>query len=460
MLTYIRTDNEFPISQITVNLRRTRQEYGDIHALVANIKEHGQLQSIIVDIDTNQLLAGGRRLRAFAYQQWPTIRADLVKTDGEIDWLEIELFENRSRKSMLWWEEALLDTRIHAHYAKNNANWTQEKSAKHLNISTSELNKRISLTELIEHPEIGKIIKGYDNATVAVNNINRLIADKTVEKKATEILTRENDTDPEQPTTSETTDRKISTGNKTDAVVLPGKYWKQVYKAYRIGDALKGMRGMKDGDFTGAEVDPPYGIDLQGNRVRSVDTHMLEKYREVDREEYPVFVMKVAEQVYRLLAEDTFCVWWFGIEWYEMVRTTLKDVGFSVPIVPCIWLKDKGQTNNPATNFGSMYETFFVARKGTPKLQKQGYGNVFAAKTLAAQKKVHPTEKPAALMDTILERVFPKNTRLLVPFLGSGRTLIEAHKMDMFGTGWDLEERNKNYFINAVKLAEEGAGDD
>ena len=459
MLTYIRTEEDYLISNIH-RKGRARKDLGDVQALSDDIEKNGLINAVLVNVENQRLLSGGRRIAAHILLKRYTIRTTLVKVAGEIDELELELFENRSRKSMLWWEEALLDTRIHTHYAENNANWTQEKSAKHLNISTSELNKRISLTELIVHPEIGKIIKGYDNATIAVNNINRLISDKTVEKKATEILTRENDTDPEQPTTSETTDRKISTGNKSDATVLPGKYWKQVYKAYRLGDALKGMRGMKDGDFTGAEVDPPYGIDLQGNRVRSVDTHMLEKYREVDREDYPVFVMKVAEQVHRLLAEDTFCIWWFGIEWYTLVRRTLSDVGFSVPVVPCIWLKDKGQTNNPATNFGSMYETFFVARKGTPKLQKQGYGNVFAAKTLAAQKKVHPTEKPAELMDTILERVFPKNTRLLVPFLGSGRTLIEAHKMDMFGTGWDLEERNKNYFINAVKLAEDGAGDD
>ena len=457
MLTYIETKHIPTSAIVTSREDRARKDYGDMDEFSRDVMHRGQINAITVsayDDGTYHLITGGRRVLACQMLS-REVRATVVSVQGEIDLLELELFENRSRKAMLWWEEASLDARIHAYYIEQNPDWTQKKSAKHLGISESELSKRIALARYIDNEAIAPVLKTYPDATSAMRRIREVIQDNVVEKKAQEILTRDANAEPEQePTAEQPKQRTVSTGNAPVAV-LPGKYWKQVYKAFRVGDALRGMKRMKDGDFTGAEVDPPYGIDLHEQRGQVKNTHSLDKYQEIEKGKYPEFLEATATQVYRLLADDSFCIWWFGVEWYKEVRETLQGVGFGVSPVPCLWIKDRGQTNNPATTFASVYETFFLARKGSPKLQKRGRDNVFPAKGVPAQQKVHPTEKPALLMKEILEIVFPENTRLLVPFLGSGRTLIEAHRMNMFGTGWDLEERNKNYFINAVKKVEE-----
>lgn len=53
----------------------------------------------------------------------------------------------------------------------------------------------------------------------------------------------------------------------------------------------------------------------------------------------------------------------------------------------------------------------------------------------------HPTEKPDALLQTILSVVCPPNGVVLDPFLGSGAVLHAARSLDMTAIGIDSDER-------------------
>jgi ParB family transcriptional regulator, chromosome partitioning protein len=61
------------IRRVKVGERR-REEMGDVAGLAASIKRHGLIQPIVVDGDLN-LVAGGRRLRAYQLLGWDKIEA-------------------------------------------------------------------------------------------------------------------------------------------------------------------------------------------------------------------------------------------------------------------------------------------------------------------------------------------------------------------------------------------------
>jgi ParB family transcriptional regulator, chromosome partitioning protein len=76
------------IRRIKVGERR-REEMGDVAGLAASIKRHELIQPIMVDGDLN-LVAGGRRLRAYQLLGWDKIEArvtDAVKVVEGGAWL-------------------------------------------------------------------------------------------------------------------------------------------------------------------------------------------------------------------------------------------------------------------------------------------------------------------------------------------------------------------------------------
>lgn len=414
---------EVPLEKIIVE-GRFREDMGDIDGLTASVKEKGLLQPI--SIDTNfRLLAGGRRYAAAQKAGLTHISAVIRPTTDKLDALEVELTENIQRKDMTWPERAKLERAISDMMTAKDPNWTQREQAQLVDTSLGAVNRRLQLAEYLEAvPELAGM-KTEDEAWKAVKKIE--------EGYMIEALSRQ---------------AEIRNNGKADAT---SGYAKWARDHYKVGDAFKGMSDIASGVAHFAEVDPPYGIALDKRRARSKTDNKMDQYNEVDAEEYSKFIAKAAEEVFRLLDKNAFCVWWFGIEWYGEVYAELVEAGFKVNPIPAIWTKGaQGQTASPDTMLGSSYETFFVARKGQPKLAKQGRSNNFAIPPLAASKKTHPTEKPIELMLEIMETFLFPGSRVLVPFLGSGVTLRACYRLNHSGFGWDMSAEHKKKFLMRV----------
>jgi DNA modification methylase len=224
---------------------------------------------------------------------------------------------------------------------------------------------------------------------------------------------------------------------------------------YQIGDCIESMAQYGEPQsFHFAEVDPPYGIDLKAAKKQegSADGSNLEAYTEVDSEEYYDFLCRVADEVFVKLTTDAFAVFWFGPTHQHATYLAIQNAGFKVNDVPGIWTKESGQTQQPSLNLANCYEPFYVARKGTPPLKKQGRSNVFQYKAVPGSKKYHPTQRPMALMEEILKTfVFAEKMRILVPFLGSGVTIRAAFNLGMLAAGWDLSEEYRDKFLLQVR---------
>lgn len=78
--------------------RRVRKDMGDLKSLMDSMRKHGLLQPIVVT-DSNELIAGHRRLESARRLGWQTITARIVDEDDPILLLEMEIEENEARKN-------------------------------------------------------------------------------------------------------------------------------------------------------------------------------------------------------------------------------------------------------------------------------------------------------------------------------------------------------------------------
>jgi adenine-specific DNA-methyltransferase len=398
---------------------RFRQDMGDISELRESIEANGLLSPIVVT-EGLKLIAGGRRFAACEMAELKkipcVIRADV---DGEADLRELELVENIFRKDMSWHERAKLEARIFELKSESDPNWSQRKQAAYLDESKGAVGRRLQLAEVLEAiPELADA----ENEDKAWKAYKRLEEDVVV----SEML------------------KKSQEANKGVVKYAKGHYI--------LGDAVEGIKAVHDETVHFAEVDPPYGVDLDKRKARNESSELIDRYNEVPWDEYPDFILSIARETYRALAPNAFCVWWFGMSRYQETLDVLRTAGFKVNDIPAIWTKGAaGQTASPDTALGSCYEPFFVCRKGMPKLRKSGRSNLFDFKPIPSQKKIHTTEKPIELLTEIIDTFSWPQARILVPFMGSGVTVRAAYRAGTMGFGWDMDEIIKNRFLAKVQ---------
>lgn len=407
-----------PITSIKVK-DRARQDLGDIDALAISIQQKGLIQPITIN-QFGELLAGERRLRAHEVLGFETIRCLRRETKGKVDKLEVELFENIHRKDMTWQERNELVRQIHELQCEKDAKWTQLKTGEVLGISDAEVNRSLELAESMELIPDLKEAKSETDAFKALSMLKEGRIRGELQKR---IQSKE---------------------------LVKDKNFKHKSKTYRTGDALKGLKAMKVEQFDFAEVDPPYGVELQGHKNASEGQRgaMLE-YHEVKPKDYKPFLHTLCEQVFRVLKDDTYAIFWYGFEWHCILREELQRAGFKVTAVPAVWLKsvNGGMASQPDITLSQGYEQFIVARKGEPKLGKPGRGNIFDYRPVSPALKLHPTEKPIELMKDILDTfcIVP-GSKVICPFLGSGVTILAAFERGHEATGWDMSPKFKAKF--------------
>lgn len=418
---------------------RARQEMGELGELAFSIKERGLIQPLAVQ-EVNgkyRLLAGGRRFAAIQRLGHETVGARIF--EGELSRLEIksiELAENIHRKDLTFLETSKLQREIHElqleiHGQKSSGGrpdvtgdkegWDMSRTADLLGVSPAQISQNIQIAKAAEaFPE--------------------LFADALTRSDATKILQRISNQLKHEELAKQVEEQRLIG-------------WKQqLINSYILGDFFEGIKQVPDNSVDLVEVDPPYAIDLKQQKKGYC---YGPSYNEVCSDVYLTFLRNTAMECFRCMADHSWCIFWFGPEPHlESVYSILRDVGFSTTRLVGIWTKTQGQSMRPDMYLASSYEMFFYARKGSPKIVKQGRLNNFSYTGVAPQKKTHPTERPVELMQDILETFAWEGSRVLVPFLGSGNTLIAAHHCKMNGFGFELSEEYRNNFILMVNEME------
>lgn len=442
---------EIQISQIDAD-ERFRTDLGDIAELADNIKQNGLLHPIVVldksksddeSIKTGgspekqfMLIAGGRRLAAYIHMQADVIPAHVFNRQlDEYELRLLELEENLKRKDFTWQEQTKLKKQIHDLYVAKFGKKTStapdapghsiKDTARILNDTTVHMD--IQLAEaMLEIPSLEEA-KTKDEARKKLQQIK---ADLAKQELARRIEQR---------------------GAKT-----PLEHQrKALIDKYIIGDFFEASRHVPNGVADLIEIDPPYGIDLKN--VKKDDSTKLDNYNEVDAEVYEEFIQKTVSRAWELLKPNGWLIFWFAPEpWFETVYQTIKAQGFKAHRMVGIWEKAIGQTTAPNYNLGNAYEMFFYARKGDAQLAKPGKANVFMHTPVSPDKKIHPTERPIPLIQNIIS-TFIHGGRVIVPFAGSGNTLLACNNLGIDAIGFDLTSAYKDGYI--IKVNDGTLGD-
>lgn len=427
------------IKQVTFG-ERFRVDYGDLDLLVESIKKEGIIQPLAVKrTGPNQytLLAGGRRYKACTLANISQIPVRIYpESISEMEMRAIELMENVARKDLDWVEALKLKQEINNLYiamygekkstAPDAPGWSKRDTAALLQESHTNVQKDINLAEALE---LFPVLKQAKNKHDAEKMLQRMKEDVVAEEIAKRLAAK----------TASTPIERIHA---------------DMCNRYIVRDFFEGIRDVPDRSVDIVEIDPPYAINLTSiKKHKSTDIALTEQYNEVPEEEYAAFMAKVFTECYRVMSENSWLICWFAIEpWIETLYQIIRTAGFETRRLPGMWYKGGGQlqTMQPALYLANSYEPFFYCTKGRPSITKQGRSNVFHYKPVISQRKTHPTERPVELIQEVLSTFGWEGARVLVPFLGSGNTILAASNVGMQAFGFDLAQEYKSSFVIKV----------
>lgn len=422
---------------------RFRDDYGNIAELAASLKKEGIIQPLAVRLDTEgkyHLLAGGRRMRACGVAEIDLIPVRVYENELTLaEQRSIELAENACRKDLTWQENAILCREIDnlqkgvygekVSTSSDAVGWSKRDTATMLGKSPAAVVQNIRLAEAMEVlPELAQCK-------------DRKEALKRVESMFRDFATQE-----------------MSAKLQAAKAATPLAVQRQnLVNCYALRDFFDGIKDIPNKSFDIVELDPPYGIAL--NDIKKLDNSIsVDQYNEIPDSQYIPFLDNVLKQAYRVLKDEGWLIMWFGPEpWFEPISMLIKKNNFACRRIPAIWTKGAiGQTMSPQIYLGSSYEMFFYARKGQAIIQHMGRYNNFAYPPVAPQNKIHPTERPIEMIQDVLQTFAPIGARVLVPFLGSGNTLLASSNLNMQAIGFDLSKEYKDRFTIRVHEREPG----
>lgn len=424
---------------------RRREEYGDIVALAHSISERGLICPIAVqEANGGYLLAaGGRRFRACESLGMETIACRVYdKPLTQLQFREIELYENLHREDLTYAEEVkmkkeLLELEQTVKGIK--VGGTAEAGGASLRSTASLLGK--SPGSISQDIKLARAMEEYPDLDWSACK-NKSEAHRMLKQIGRRM-------------------EYIAASDKIEEMKLQslGIRQQKLIDSYLVGDFFEHAPQLPDNYFNLIEIDPPYAIELDKIKKRTGMgdyRYSEDSYNEVSPQDYPDFMQQTLSHAYRVAAENSWLIVWFAPEpWAEDVYRWITAAGFRTKRIYGHWVKPGGQTHNPTIHLASAVENFYYCAKGNPTLAIPGRTNAFNYAPVPPANKTHPTERPIELMDAIISTFSMPGGRILVPFGGSGNTLLSAWKLGIQGVCYDLGVDHKEaYNVKALKFLE------
>jgi len=183
-----------------------------------------------------------------------------------------------------------------------------------------------------------------------------------------------------------------------------------------LGDCLAVMPTL--GRFDAVVTDPPYGIGITKSNRLATSRGLGGKSWDAE-----------PADVSQMVARDVPTIIWGG-NYFNLPPTR----------APLVW--DKNNAGRDFADFEMAWTNLdMVARRYVFRPMNMDGG------------KLHPTQKPVAIMEWCLG-FLPDAKTILDPFMGSGTTLIACQRMGRHGTGIELDP---DYFEIACRRVDEAA---
>lgn len=229
-----------------------------------------------------------------------------------------------------------------------------------------------------------------------------------------------------------------------------------------VGDCLQLLKQLPDASMDLVFADPPYNLQLQGDLSRPDDSAVDAVRNDWDQFDsfaaYDDFSRAWLTECRRVLKPDG-GLWLIGT-YHNIFRlgTTLQDLGFWM-LNDIIWRKSNPMPNFKGTRFTNAHETLIWCSKSKDARPTFNYE---AMKSLNDDlqmrsdwtlplctgherlkgpdgKKLHPTQKPEALLYRVISATTKPGDVILDPFFGSGTTGAVARLLNRHFVGIDQD---------------------
>ncbi|WP_143181907.1 site-specific DNA-methyltransferase [Thalassospira sp. TSL5-1] len=231
-----------------------------------------------------------------------------------------------------------------------------------------------------------------------------------------------------------------------------------------VGDCIELMNTLPEKSVDLIFADPPYNLQLGGDLLRpnntkvdAVDDHwdQFDSFNHYD--EFSRQWLQAARRVLK----DTGAIWVIG-SYHNIYRvgTVMQDIGYWI-LNDIVWRKTNPMPNFRGKRFCNAHETLLWCSKNAE--QKAITFNYEAMKQLNEGlqmrsdwllpicsggerlkddkgKKVHPTQKPEALLQRVLMATTRQGDVVLDPFFGTGTTGAAARRLGRHFIGLEREE--------------------
>lgn len=205
------------------------------------------------------------------------------------------------------------------------------------------------------------------------------------------------------------------------------------------GDCMTYLKNVPNKSMTCTVTDIPYGeVNRKSNGLRNLDKK--------DADIVTFSLEDFVEEICRVTSGSIyiFC----GIEQVSAIRSFLVKAGASTRL--CIWEKTNPSPMNGKTIWLSGIECCVYGKFKGATFNEHCKNTVFRFPTVRG--KIHPTQKPVALLQYLIETSTREGDTVFDPCMGSGTTGVAALKSNRNFVGVEL---NTEYFKEAKKRLEQ-----
>jgi len=196
------------------------------------------------------------------------------------------------------------------------------------------------------------------------------------------------------------------------------------------GDCLELMKTIPDGSVDMVLTDIPYGeVNQKSSGLRKLDRGNADRCDFDLNDMVDEFIRVAIGSFY------VFC----GTEQISNLIGAFKQNGLTTRL--CAWEKSNPSPMNGSKLWLSGMEFCVFARK--PKATFNEHCQKALWKFPVGRSKIHPTEKPASLMERLVLASTNQGDTILDPFMGSGTTGVACKNLNRDFIGIELDE---NYF--------------
>lgn len=205
------------------------------------------------------------------------------------------------------------------------------------------------------------------------------------------------------------------------------------------GDCMKYLKSVSNNYMTCTVTDIPYGeVNRKSNGLRNLD-----------KKDADIVTFSLEDFVKEICRVTSGSIYIFcGTEQVSAIRSLLVEAGASTRL--CIWEKTNPSPMNGKTIWLSGIECCVYGKFKGATFNEHCKNTVFRFPTVRG--KIHPTQKPVALLQYLIETSTNEGDIVFDPCMGSGTTGVAALKSNRHFVGVEL---NPNYFSEAYKRLEQ-----